>query len=158
MWICIYYLTVPLGIIFGYGVTLGLEQFTIFKYGFLVQTALMLAPIAICFITIPARYFQKSHNESEAAEPILQNSIPQVVEAVKMTEGSQRGGTLAELKKTGGSTFHKHSIKEPLPLKVSLITSTFQRDRETLAVKEKQMLPIHIIVFNLIKNPSFLLA
>jgi hypothetical protein len=48
----------------------------------------MLAPIAICFITIPARYFQKSHNESEAAEPILQNSIPQVVETVKMIEGS----------------------------------------------------------------------
>lgn len=65
MWISFFFLTVPIGIILGYGLTVFFTTFTDYQYTFLVQTALMLVPISLLFAIIPARYYQKSEQATQ---------------------------------------------------------------------------------------------
>ena len=63
MWISCFFLTVPMGIIVGYGITIGFQSmFTAddsYKWGFAVQTVLMIIPIALAMIFFPAHYYEK---------------------------------------------------------------------------------------------------
>ena len=82
MWISVYFLTVPLGILFGYGSAILLsnlfpEDLLAWKWSFLIQTFLMLVPIALCFGLFPQRYFLKSETEGNLHEMSV-NDLSQV--------------------------------------------------------------------------------
>jgi len=59
MWISFFFLMVPVAVVVGYGITLGLSSFTDYRWGFLAQTVLMIVPITVCFISIPDYYYDK---------------------------------------------------------------------------------------------------
>jgi MFS family permease len=94
MWISFFFLTVPIGLIVGYVSTnflmAGNPTSDIFKWSFLLQTALMIFPIAVLFLCFPAKYFEKitegkggNGEENRITQPLfeqlshLKNSISQ---------------------------------------------------------------------------------
>jgi hypothetical protein len=83
MWISFFYLTVPLGLIIGYVSTnmlmAGNLTSDIFKWAFLLQTALMVFPIAVFFLCFPADYFEKNSEvlEFEINDRVGDNSTSQ---------------------------------------------------------------------------------
>ena len=60
MWISFFFLAVPLGVVLGYAITIGVTSFTDYRWGFLSQTILMLVPTLVCFISIPDFYYTKA--------------------------------------------------------------------------------------------------
>lgn len=58
------FLTVPLGIVLGYGVTAVMMMFTSWKWAFMIQTVLMIAPIGVLFASIPSQYYQTSNHSN----------------------------------------------------------------------------------------------
>lgn len=63
MWISMYFLCEQLGIVTGQGVSTLFMSFTSWKWGFLVETALMVGPVIILYLAIPTRYFRSSAEE-----------------------------------------------------------------------------------------------
>ena len=59
MWISFFFLAVPVGLVLGNAITLGLSTFTNYRWGFMVQSILMIVPISACFISIPDYYYTK---------------------------------------------------------------------------------------------------
>ena len=54
------FLQVPLGAVIGYLIAAGMMEFTSWKWAFIVQSGLMIVPVALCFSLIPATYFRTS--------------------------------------------------------------------------------------------------
>jgi hypothetical protein len=63
LWLTCLFLTVPLGIVLGYGVTFIFMTFISWKWGFMVQTVLMIAPIFLLFLSIPSKYYMTANHE-----------------------------------------------------------------------------------------------
>jgi len=42
--------------------------------------------------------------------------------------------------------------------KKSMLQGTYMRDRQTLAMLDEQALPVSLMVWNLLKNPSYMLS
>lgn len=53
IWLTVLFLTVPLGIVVGYGITAIMMSFVSWKWAFLVETVLLIVPVCIFFILIP---------------------------------------------------------------------------------------------------------
>lgn len=78
MWISLFFLTVPLGIILGYGMTVAITSFASYKYAFFGQTVLIIAPITILFLAFQAKYYQRQTDDSNKSQPlidIIENSL-----------------------------------------------------------------------------------
>jgi len=81
MWISLYFLAVPIGIIVGYFSTSliigGDNHSNSYRYGFLIQTVLMTFPTTVCFLFFPAKYFDKVDDEDTkpSASAINEQSI-----------------------------------------------------------------------------------
>jgi len=90
MWISFFFLTVPLGLILGYGAAIFIsgEDELKFRYAFLLQTLLMIVPISVALVLFPSHYFDKA-NEEPAAAPGIDLSKP-LVEVVDGAEKPQR--------------------------------------------------------------------
>lgn len=69
MWISCFFLTVPIGLIVGYGSTAvffsGEDNW---KWAFLIQTALMIVPISVLMIFFPAKYYEKPKSDANISQ------------------------------------------------------------------------------------------
>lgn len=65
MWISFFFLAVPVGLVLGYAITMLLSSYIDYRWGFMVQTILMIVPISACFISIPDYYFTKEEEQNK---------------------------------------------------------------------------------------------
>ena len=65
MWMALYYMSLPLGIVLGYGIDVIFLTSDTWEYGFLFKSVLLLVPICLVFILIPGRYFKTPAEREE---------------------------------------------------------------------------------------------
>ena len=141
MWISFFFLTVPLGLILGYGAAVFLsgQDEEKFRYAFLLQTLLMIVPVAVAFVLFPSHYFDKPNEEGAHG---IDTSAP-LVEVVDVDKQAQRtsSGALEALKNSA----HQQQKKK------TIVVATF-------SIIEKQPLPVMTVMKNLFLNPSYMLS
>ena len=85
MWISIYFLCEQFGIVAGQGSsTLMISTLGKWQWSFLVETALMVGPVLLLYLFVPARYFESAATagDEEVAEAKQTPVRPQVMSAI----------------------------------------------------------------------------
>lgn len=59
MLISVFYLSVPLGLVTGFGLAGALHDNIGYRWSFMIETILILIPVSLSFIIVPASYFEK---------------------------------------------------------------------------------------------------
>lgn len=153
MWISFFFLTVPLGLILGYGAAVFIsgEDELKFRYAFLLQTLLMIVPISVLFVFFPTHYFDKPNEESA---PGIDQSKPMVEAApgidlskplVEVVEGEKPQRTSLRALEALKNSAHQQQKKKTIVV-------------QTFSIIEKQPLPVMTVVKNLFLNPSYMLS
>jgi hypothetical protein len=65
MWISIYFLCEQFGIVAGQGSLTLMTSFGSWQWSFLVETALMVGPVLLLYLFVPARYFESAATAGE---------------------------------------------------------------------------------------------
>lgn len=69
MWISFFFLTVPIGLIVGYGSTaVFFSGGDNWKWAFLIQTALMIVPSTVLMVSFPAKYYEKPKLDGNSSQ------------------------------------------------------------------------------------------
>jgi predicted MFS family arabinose efflux permease len=79
MWISLYFLTVPIGLIIGYFSTSLIigdnNESNDYRYGFLLQSVLMIFPISVCFMLFPAKYYEQIDEDNKPASSAINEQL-----------------------------------------------------------------------------------
>lgn len=144
MWISLFFLTVPLGIILGYGMTVAITSFTSYRYAFFGQTVLMIAPITILFLAFQAKYYQRQTDDSNKSQPLIDIIENSLENSRNRTKQNLSGDNQQEVKAD--------------PPRLSATARTFTHGHQSMSILDPQALPIGIIVKNLLLNPTYMLS
>jgi hypothetical protein len=156
MWISFFFLTVPMGIILGYALTIGFSSLLTaedsYKWGFAAQTVLMLAPIALAMVFFPAHYYEKPSELHQPASAAFTSGGAEISHELLDNSKTMSTGNARKLSKIDPKD---DQLK---PAENSSFQSSFMRDKQALAIVDKQPLPVGKMIINLFKNPTYMLS
>jgi predicted MFS family arabinose efflux permease len=67
MLISVFYLSVPLGLVTGFGLAGALHNNIGYRWSFMIETVLMLIPVTLSFMLVPASYFEKETGANDGS-------------------------------------------------------------------------------------------
>ncbi|CDW85639.1 major facilitator superfamily protein [Stylonychia lemnae] len=171
IWLTVMFLQVPLGIVLGYGGAALLKSVASWKWAFMLQTVIMIAPLPILFALIPKIYYTAGPEQKEDEQQIMltrwsegQNddkAIRTIGNSVPFSpNGSRRIGmdfiSLEVLRNSLDQSQDQTMIKKSKSYDANQeLEKSKEVKQEEYQIKE---LPLGRVVYNLLLNPSYIFS